>query len=97
MATKKTPDEILYDRCADDKGTCPFCGSPVLYDTYHYIDGDPQLMRFCNSCKMLFTIEDLADDYDTDGGDIDRMDVVFKAPRKTYEDWKGGRDLKRRA
>lgn len=88
----ETPEQLIDRHFTDDKGTCPFCGSPVLYDAYHVIDGFPQLMRFCNSCKTMFTIEGLEDDYDTGGEDFRRLDAVFKATRKTYEDWNCGRN-----
>lgn len=73
-----------------DKGICPFCGSPVLYDQYINLDGFRVAARFCNTCKMIFTLEGLEDFFDTDGEDFRRLDAAFKR-RDTYEDWNGGR------
>ena len=40
--------------------SCPFCGSPDLYETYsqEYALGTKNPEIFCNSCKIIFSIED---------------------------------------
>ena len=37
--------------------TCPFCGSAVLYDEYHNVDGFDMPFMFCDTCKSMFTVE----------------------------------------
>ena len=36
---------------------CPFCGSKVLYEGYHNVDGFDMPFMFCNWCKAMFTVE----------------------------------------
>lgn len=52
---------------------CPFCGSKVLYEGYHNVDGFTQPFMFCNSCKAMFTVE-ASEDWVT--GDRDGMDEL---------------------
>lgn len=39
---------------------CPFCGSTVIYETYsqEYSLGTKTPEIFCNSCKIIFAVED---------------------------------------
>ena len=39
---------------------CPFCGGDVIYETFReeYIGGTKEPIIFCNSCKVMFSIED---------------------------------------
>jgi DNA-directed RNA polymerase subunit M/transcription elongation factor TFIIS len=52
---------------------CPFCGSGVLYEVYHNVDGFDMPFMFCNSCKAMFTVE-ASEDWVT--GDRDGMDEL---------------------
>lgn len=40
----------------DELKPCPFCGSKNVYGTYAPGTKDPEI--FCNSCKVIFAIED---------------------------------------
>lgn len=55
---------------------CPFCGSKVLYEGYHNVDGFTQPFMFCNSCKAMFTVE-ASEDWVT--GDRDGMEELRAA------------------
>lgn len=39
---------------------CPFCGSEVVYETFseEHMYGTKKPEIFCNSCKVIFSIED---------------------------------------
>ena len=39
---------------------CPFCGGSVVYETYsqEYAWGTKNPLIFCNTCKVIFSIED---------------------------------------
>ena len=45
---------------SDKLKPCPFCGSEVIYETYsqEYAFGTKNPEIFCNSCKVIFSIED---------------------------------------
>ena len=45
---------------SDKLRPCPFCGSEDLYETYsqEYAFGTKNPEIFCNSCKVIFSIED---------------------------------------
>jgi len=40
-----------------EEQACPFCGSEVLYEGYHNVDGFDMPFMFCNGCKGMFTVE----------------------------------------
>lgn len=79
--TMTTPEKLIKD-----KGECPFCGSRTLYDQYIDLDGFRVASRFCNSCKIIFTVEGLEDFFATDGDDFRRLDAAWKRrPAKAGE------------
>ena len=61
---------------------CPFCGSNVVYETYsqEYASGTKRPEIFCNSCKIVFFVED-----DSPYIDCDEDYAYRKA--KTAEAW----------
>ena len=65
-----------------DLKPCPFCGGTAIYETYsqEYAYGTKNPEIFCNSCKVIFAVED---DSPYVGGEED-----FKYRKmKTVEAW----------
>lgn len=61
---------------------CPFCGSEDIYETYsqEYAYGTKNPEIFCNTCKVIFSIED-----DSPYMDVEK-DYKYRK-EKTAEAW----------
>ena len=56
---------------------CPFCGSKMLYEAYHVLDGFDVPMMFCNWCKCLFTVEGIEDYVTSDNDGITELEEAW--------------------
>ena len=61
---------------------CPFCGSEDIYETYsqEYAYGTKNPEIFCNTCKVIFSIEDTSPYMDVE------KDFKYRK-EKTIEAW----------
>lgn len=61
---------------------CPFCGSEAIYETFsqEYAFGTKNPEIFCNSCKVIFSVED-------DSPFLDCNEDYKYRKRKTVEAW----------
>lgn len=65
-----------------DLKPCPFCGSEDIYETYsqEYAYGTKNPEIFCNTCKVIFSIEDTSPYMDVE------KDFKYRK-EKTIEAW----------